>query len=338
MPKKLNYDYVKKYIEENSKGECKLISQDYINNNTPLVLQCKCGNIFERTFNKIKLNRFKCNDCKNIDISKKYSFNIDEIKLKIKEKGCEYIEGTYKNNSSKLTLKCKCGNIFVKDFNHFMRGQNRCPECGKESSRQSKFKYDLEKVEVILSQKGYKVLQDCYVDCMTPIKCKCPKGHYVNIKLSAFFNNNSGCKICANENLKGENNWNYKGGESELIDYLRKSLKDWKVNIMKKYNNKCYLTSSSRDCVIHHIKSFNTIVSETLKELNLPLYRKINNYSNDELKSIINLFLKKHTLENGVLLQRKTHNKFHSLYGKGNNTKEQFNDFIIKYYPHVKTI
>ena len=50
MPSRLNYEYVKKFIEENSKGDCKLLSEKYINNSSPLILQCKCGNIFEKKY------------------------------------------------------------------------------------------------------------------------------------------------------------------------------------------------------------------------------------------------------------------------------------------------
>ena len=50
MPKKLDYNNVKDFIEKESKGNCDLVSTNYINYNIPLVLKCKCGNIFERDF------------------------------------------------------------------------------------------------------------------------------------------------------------------------------------------------------------------------------------------------------------------------------------------------
>lgn len=333
MPRKHSYYYLKKYIEDNSNGECILLSEEYKNDNTPLKLQCKCGEIFYRTFKKVKLGRFNCEKCKLKKSHDKYAFSLDQVKKMISEKNCEYISGEYINNTSKLKIRCSCGNIFVKDLNHFNRGQNRCTKCGKELSRKAKFKYDLDKCRKILSRRGYELLEDKYIDCETPLKCKCPKGHIVNIKISHFKNHQSGCKQCANERLKGENHYNYKGGESEVIDYLRKHIHKWKVDVMIKYKNKCFLTDSKKDCVIHHIKSFNTILKESLNELNLCLHRKIKDYSTDDFKNLENLVIFKHTVENGVLLQRKVHNKFHSLYGKGNNTLEQFIDFINKYYP-----
>lgn len=103
---------------------------------------------------------------------------------------------------------------------------------------------------------------------------------------------------------------------------------------MIKYKNKCFLTDVKKDCVIHHLKSFNTILNESLDELNLCLHRKLKDYSKDDFEKLENLVISKHKVEIGILLQRKVHNQFHSLYGKGDNTLEQFIDFTKKYYPH----
>lgn len=46
MSRRLTYDEVKRRIEENN---CILISKEYKNINTPLELQCSCGNKFHKT-------------------------------------------------------------------------------------------------------------------------------------------------------------------------------------------------------------------------------------------------------------------------------------------------
>jgi hypothetical protein len=60
-----DYDYVKNFIEVESKSGCKLLSKEYINNSTPLKIQCSCGNIFEATFSYFKSDRSprKCLNC-----------------------------------------------------------------------------------------------------------------------------------------------------------------------------------------------------------------------------------------------------------------------------------
>ncbi len=338
MPKKMTYSEVKMYIEDNGGNACELLSIEYINSETPLKLRCKCGEVFYRTFHKLRMGRFFCDKCARAIGIDKITMPMERVKQIISENGCEYISGEYQNSKSKLLLKCKCGNTFLKDMSHFIRGQTRCPNCGKESSRRSKFKYDIEKVKEILAKDGYAVLQDNYVDCETPILCKCSKGHICKIKFVHYLNNHSGCKKCANLALKGEQHWNYKGGESEVIDHLRKVIKSWKYNVFNKYHGKCYLTGANRDIVAHHLIAFNTIVKESCKELNIPLHNKIKEYTEEEFAKLEQLVLEKHKPENGIALQRKVHNKFHSIYGKGDNTIEQFNEFIEQYYPQKQRL
>lgn len=333
MPNKLCYDYVKQYVED--KG-CKLLSKEYVNNSTPLSIQCKCGNIFETTFNKIKIrNQIQCKQCKLKASSQRYRMPFEKVIERIKGSGCEYISGEYTNQNSILTLKCKCGNIFNKKMSKFFNGQDHCQECGKLSSAKSKIKYTRDDAVRILGQSGYTLIGD-YKNGYMPIKCLCSKGHSCNIILSSFITNHSGCKKCANENLKGEKHWNYKGGESEVIDFFRKQIKGWKIQVFNKYNRKCVLTDSKKDTVVHHIKPFMTILHESCNELNLPLERKIKDYSQSDFDKLTQLVLSKHIIDNGIVLQRKVHNKFHAIYGKVNNTKEQFVEFVEKYYTSKK--
>ncbi len=336
--KKITYEYVKNYIAEMSNGECDLISTEYINCSSPLTLKCKCGNIFYKSFDKLKNGFFVCKDCLNKIRSEKYRKDFKSVVEYINNTGCEYVSGDYINSNSLLTIRCKCGNLFKKNYNHFKRGQQQCPKCGAESSRQSKFKYNIESVREILSKKGYTLLDDEYVNCTVPLKCVCSRGHEVNIIFNQFLAGCSGCSICAYINNSGENSILYKGGESEVLEDLRKSLKEWKLSIMKKYNYRCCLTNSRRDLVVHHLKPFKKIVEECCHELNLPLHRKFKDYTVEEHKSIKLLVLKKHTEDIGIVLQRKVHSKFHRIYGVKNNTIEQFNEFIKKYYPNQNPI
>lgn len=326
MPKKFTYQQVKNYVNEI--GESILLSCDYENSATPLSFQCKCGNKFNRTFAKfLYCKQYICPTCARKNQAEKQKAPLQEIKEFISKSGCEYVSGEYKNNNSPLTIKCFCGNTFVKDFSHFKRGQNRCPQCGNKALKKARTKYSLEKAKDMLQKRGYALLENEYIDCQTPMRCTCEKGHEFTIKLAYFMNGHSGCKLCANESLKGENHYNYKGGESEVIDYFRKHLKEWKMTVAKKYNYVCALTGSKKDCVVHHIISFNTILKEACEETNLSLRQKIKDYTKEEFERLEKAVMDKHTIDNGVLLQRKVHNRFHAIYGKGNNTKEQFLEF-----------
>lgn len=58
----LTNDEVKEYVELNS--DCKLISTDYKNSNSKLLLECSCGKEFTTVFQEFKHgNKRQCNDC-----------------------------------------------------------------------------------------------------------------------------------------------------------------------------------------------------------------------------------------------------------------------------------
>ena len=330
MPKKLLYKDILAIV--NTIGESELLSTEYVNSQTPLQFKCKCGNIFERSFSKYhSAKQYVCPTCAKNRASEISRLSLEDVKKYISEKGCEYVSGEYKNLSSRLKIKCSCGRIYERDFSHFRRGQQYCEQCWHEKLRKSKTKYDTKSAKEILSKSGYTLLDE-YIDCQKPLKCMCSKGHLFEIKFSYFLIGHSGCKACANENLKGEKHYNYKGGESEVIDYFRKHIKKWKQEVAKKYNYQCALTGARRDCVVHHLISFNTIIKEAAQETGVPILRKLKDYTKEQFSLLEQAVLQKHTTDIGILLQRKVHNKFHNIYGKGDNTVEQFKDFVKKYY------
>lgn len=331
--KRKTIEEIKQIVKEKSNGECELISTEYKNSNSPIVLRCKCGNVFETKYACFDKISFTCKDCRNKIASKKYRHNIEYVIDFINRTGCEYLCGEYENSNSVLTIRCRCGTIFKKSFNKFQRGQQQCPACGKEASRKSKFKYDLESVRDILQNKGYTLLETKYDNCVTPMRCLCKKGHETYIILSQFLNGCSGCKKCQYELLRTKNQKEEKSSDTEVLKDLRDCIKSWKIEIAKKYGYRCYLTDSNRDFVVHHLYPFKKIVEDSCSELGLTLCKNFGDYTFDQYNKLKNLVISKHTTEIGILLQRKVHIKFHSIYGVCDTTIEQFNEFIQKYYP-----
>ena len=114
MGTKYTYDYVKDFIENNS--NCKLISDTYNGNKSCLTLKCECDRVFNVSFNHFKThNQRKCKVCSGNKL------DYDIVNKFIESKKCKLISKTYKNNSSKLDIKCVCGDIFSVDFNTLSR-------------------------------------------------------------------------------------------------------------------------------------------------------------------------------------------------------------------------
>lgn len=105
------------------------------------------------------------------------------------------------------------------------------------------------------------------------------------------------------------------------------------MGVLARDNYTCCLTGSKTDLIVHHLISFNTIVNESIQETKIPLLRKLSDYDdNKDFLLLKEAVLDKHTTSIGITLTREVHNLFHSLYGKGNNTLEQFEEFYRRYY------
>lgn len=259
MPKRLTLEDVEQYLKLNCSDECTLISTEYKNVETKMLFKCKCGNHFLRNFHKLQLGRHNCNNCRYDNVSKIYSLDYEFVKKYVNEKECLLISNSYKNSKTKLKIQCRCGNIFYRTFSKFKKS---------------------------------------------------------NICYSCYIKNNS-----------GKNNHNYNGGTSEIIDSLRKSIKPWKKEVLKKFNYKCCITGNKKYFVVHHLYSFSNILKDSLNELNLPLYETIAEYG-ENFEKLKNKVLEKHTIDNGVVITRYLHDKFHNKHGRGNNNKEQFESFF----------
>ena len=120
-------------------------------------------------------------------------------------------------------------------------------------------------------------------------------------------------------------------GYYTIINYIRMDITEWKKKSMESCNYKCVLTGKKFDD-IHHKYSFNLILKETLDTINIDDRESIDDYTDEELKNILNTF---HSIQNkyplGVCLSRDVHKLFHKIYGYGDNTVEQWNEFETNY-------
>jgi len=82
----------------------------------------------------------------------------EEVKYYIEiesNSGCELISKEYKNNSSPLILKCKCGEFFTVSFNAFKEGnQKQCEKCSKENKHNRIYNQDRINKIIQLYQEG----------------------------------------------------------------------------------------------------------------------------------------------------------------------------------------
>lgn len=200
------YDEVKKFIEVESNSECKLITslEDYKDANGEIKVMCKCGNVYTTSFTNFKTtNKRQCNKCS-------YEIRNEQKRLKIEEvitfidgidgNGCKFVEGEYKNNTTKLKIRCACGNIFSTSLAEF-KGLNKkqCNECGKRiqlkdiKKTHEKFCNELN----IIKNGTYTVLSD-YVSVHTKILVKHSEcGNTFYTEPARLLYTEKGCPYCA---------------------------------------------------------------------------------------------------------------------------------------------
>lgn len=143
---KLSYEYVKNFIEVESKSGCKLLSTEYKNASTKIKLKCLCGNKFETTFAKFKdRNKRQCNKCgielKKQNLSKSHEQFVKEVYNLV---GDEYtILDKYKTTHIKIKIRHnKCSHEYWVMPSNFLQGK-RCPTCD-ESKGEQRIRYWLE--------------------------------------------------------------------------------------------------------------------------------------------------------------------------------------------------
>ena len=126
-----------------------------------------------------------------------------------------------------------------------------------------------------------------------------------------------------------DGNPNWKSGITPISTHLRNLNEQWFTNCKQQANYTCELTGKvGGNLHTHHLKAFSTIVLEAHELHNIQIHEIIGEYTKEELHKLEEYVASRHKdNSNAVVLCDEVHTLFHSLYGYGNNTKEQFEEF-----------
>lgn len=115
---------------------------------------------------------------------------------------------------------------------------------------------------------------------------------------------------------------------NDLSEYIRRNNFEWKKKSMESCGYKCFITEE-RFQVIHHIQGLNLILNDTLDELGIQVRDSMDEYTDIELRKVLDTFrINQDKYPLGICLRDDIHKLFHNKYGYGNNTQEQWNDFL----------
>ena len=244
-----------------------------------------------------------------------------DLIYKLNKKGYKILS-KYVNAKTKVLIDFNCGHephwITPSDF----KSGYGCPKCSGNCPIQAK-----EDLYKLCEKKGYKILSE-YTNDLTKVLIDFNCGHEPHWITPNKLKEGRGCPKCGIKNRSGENCYLWKGGITPLAKHLREKINQWKKDSFKQTNYRCVITGVKGSAVVHHLTGFNTILFETMETLNLPIYQTISEYTPEELKLIENKCLELHYKYGlGVVLSEEVHKEFHSIYGYGDNTPEQFKEF-----------
>lgn len=125
---RLSYNYVKEQIE---KEGFKLLSKKYMDNETKLKMRCPNGHELLMRYNNFHQGN-RCQKCSYYE--KRHT--IEYVREKMKKEEFELLSNEYKNNTTRLKVRCPKGHEIETVWANFNNG-TRCAKCHIHSSGSS---------------------------------------------------------------------------------------------------------------------------------------------------------------------------------------------------------
>lgn len=255
--------------------------------------------------------------------------------------------GSDKRGNAMWLCKCECGNEVIVSSEHLRSGNTTSCGCSRIKDLTG-IKFG--KLTVI---KRYE--SDKHGNLMWLCECECGNKKIINgNSLKSGATKSCGCvqkellrhkmreqmkEMWRDETFRQTHRnikHNYKGGITPISSYLGHLpiVKQWFDDSKKQANYTCELTGKvGGNLHTHHLKAFSTIVKEAHELHNIQIHEITGEYTDEELKLLEEYVTNWHKdNSNAVVLCYEVHKLFHSLYGKGNNTPEQFEEFKQRYF------
>ena len=117
-----------------------------------------------------------------------------------------------------------------------------------------------------------------------------------------------------------------------LYQFVRARIETWRNNYREQCDYRCCITGKRTNIIVHHCRSFNTLLEETIELLNFEIKDNFANYTAEELENfVINFLDLQEYYGEYVCVSANIHKIFHDIYGYGDNTMEQWNEFVDDY-------
>lgn len=158
-----------------------MVSDTYVRSSERLDMICEEGHTCSISWDNFKFGR-RCKECASNLKANMFKLKYQDVKEYIESKNCSLLSKEYKNNRTKLTIKCSCGEVFERNLSKFKESQ-KCPKCSKKSTR----KHDYDYIKECIERFNYKLLSREYNGADKYILVQCGQGHKpYKVKFSNF--------------------------------------------------------------------------------------------------------------------------------------------------------
>lgn len=201
------YNEVKRFVEENS--NCKMLSNEFVDNKHKIKFLCNCGKEFETNFNSFKSgNKRQCNDCAmNMRVLKRI-YKYEDIKEYIEyNSDCKVLFTEYYGQDKEIRLRCGCGNEFITTFDKFKnKNKRQCDDCGRligDDARRLRYE-DVKRFIEIDSNSGCKLLSKKYKTQNDNLLIECKCGNSFKASYLLFKTKKRKCRECVLKDIRKE--------------------------------------------------------------------------------------------------------------------------------------
>lgn len=330
-----------KFTRYRDKFYVKLEDLDYGSGKLIVLICDQCSSEYTIAYNKYlkrtnSSTKDKCSSCRNRKNSNKEIVSKRIIKEFLERDLIIQEDFSYSNQKQKIPCLClkhkEEGIQFISygDFNHKKQG---CKYCGRAKTEEAR-RLTIQQLIDRTKEKGFILLSEYseYQNTSSILRFKCIRHGEFQASWSAFIGREHHCNDCAMEMVSGENHHSWNGGITDLRKACREHLIPWVKESFIHYNGRCYITGKTNNLDLHHFYNFKNILEETLMELNLDIYSKIYEYTQDELNLIHKTVLENHFKYGyGIPLRKDIHILFHKIYGYKNNSMSQLEEFKNDY-------
>lgn len=296
--RKTNEDFLKRLYEVTTSVTP---LEDYIDASTKILCKCNvCNNEWEIKPNHL-LNGHGCPICGRAKSDTKRRVTNEEFVNRVSQVNPNItIKSKYTIAKEKVECQCNiCNNVWSATPNHLLQGKG-CPNCkGDRISKSKLWSHD-----EFISRLGETtvLIQGMYRGYDERISCKCKVCNYTWETTPDSLLQGHRCPQCyrlsrTNVNLTEE---------ERIASRCYPEYTQFTNNVLKRDDFTCQLTLNSGNVVVHHLDGYNWCVE------------------------------KRTDINNGITLSEDMHKEFHRKYGRGNNTKQQFVEFVNNLYTENK--